>query len=230
MNLKKAFLLIVTLLLTLSNAFAQEDDEKQPETTKAVPGSKLVWRTLNISKDNPALKCIVDDKGNKTDFNNFLSHAVKSHATTAYSINDGLNNIDTLAPIWHYSDIQKTGGPATGFDKLENVDAPALYTSDIYFIAEYWKFVNGLNKMVCTIEWIGPCGTDEQGNLKPLFAVKFDDILPLLGKYTLCNFNNDSKYGCIDFFEARAFVSKIIMTSRAYIAAPKDAKEADDEE
>ena len=230
--MNKAFLFFaMILLLCVSNAHAQDDDEKQEEV-KAVPNTKLVWRILDIAgtNANAPLTCMNDAKGNKTDLNSFLSRAIKAHEVTAYNISENFKNIDTLSAMWHYNYKPGKAVQGSGFDKLDNADDPSLFTSRKYFIQEYWVFVKELNRMVCTIEWIGPCGTDEQGEVRPLFGVKFEDISPLLGKYTFCNNKEESKDACIDFFESRTFASEIIKTTGMYIAAPKDKEKEKEKE
>lgn len=227
MKLKNLFLFFAMILLLCANsASAQDDDGKEPEDMTAVPNAKLVWRTIDISakNTNAVLACMIDAQANKTDFNHILSNAVQSHKVAAYTIEGNLKNIDTLSAMWHYS-YKGAPGQTKGFDKLDNTDDPSLYSANKYFIEEYWIFVKELNRMVCTIEWVGPCGT-EDGSLKPLFAVKFEDISPLLGKYSFCNNKDENKYACLDFFESRAFTSDIVMTSHIYINTPKEVTEA----
>ncbi len=238
MKLKPFLFFAMILLLCGGDTFAQKKHKHKTEDTLInLLWSKIVWRTFDLtnSNSNVALLSLYDTIGNKMNFNQVIAKALKDRMVKAYDIGRNFKDMDTANvmingdgfDVWIYGDDdagdkgQTKDSPRVkekGWQKMDEITDPSPDTASKYFIAEYWTFYRDVGQMTVTIDWIGPCGKEEGGGVKPLFAIKYKDLAPLLDHYTLLQYCKEgTSYSCHDFFEERQFSSKIIK-----VANPKD--------
>jgi len=209
MNLKKAFLFIVTLLLTVSNAFAQGKDAPYGD----IVSSKLVWHAFEVSEksDNRELLSMHDSAGNIGNFNKVLSKALRTHTIHAYHIYPKMadtSNIrehsNTGVSYTYYRDID-TGSLSDSALQLfcDKVDFDTSLAQH-YFLIQQQDVLSKKGHFQFTIRWLGIFNSDSDTK-KPVFVIPIGALKPLLKKYIV-------KHDGLDYLSFNCY--DILMTDR----------------